>query len=455
MRKKLRTVFIPIETTSREFHYKLVLAHKLARAGCRVVVGQAGYLDKISKCFPSGVYLGKNIFKTLFPTSQVCYIRYKTMGWDVLHLDEEGGVFAGREKEWIQQLDRRLDPSVLNEHDKILCWGEFQARHYRGKSHNSKVIATGQPKFYYKDVEYRAIFDQFSVGSDYILFNMNFAAFNSLISLTDFLTSSDSHRHSKDDDYSYKRDVWLDNGANLIAILNVIKKLLEDDRFNHLHFIVRPHPAENQAIYENMFLGKKRVLVTKEGTAIEWALNSKAVVHHGCTTGVESFLAGVKVINFRESVVHSSVENLIANSVGLRINNYDELCDYLLDPKCNNGIENIDLCHSMISNFDKDLNSFEKVVDETNDSLKRHQPGYMSLFLDLVVIMQAILLLIKYVPRLLMKNKLLFYKREREKFKIFKPYIVKNKVSVVNEISKSNIQVKKIRSRYFVLEKSN
>ncbi|KQA23087.1 hypothetical protein AAY55_13035 [Vibrio metoecus] len=63
-----KSIFLPVETMSREYQYKIVLATKLANEGFRVVLGHAPHLDKIKSYFPPGAYIGKNLFKTLFPT---------------------------------------------------------------------------------------------------------------------------------------------------------------------------------------------------------------------------------------------------------------------------------------------------------------------------------------------------------------------------------------------------
>lgn len=122
LRTKKKTVFLPIETLAREYHYKLILGVMLAEKGYRVVLGQAHYLDKIYGSFSAGVYLGKNLFKTLFPANLETFKKYKKSGWSILHLDEEGGIFAGGKREWYQELNSRLDPNVLCSDDKVLCW---------------------------------------------------------------------------------------------------------------------------------------------------------------------------------------------------------------------------------------------------------------------------------------------------------------------------------------------
>jgi hypothetical protein len=65
---------------------------------------------------------------------------------------------------------------------------------------------------------------------------------------------------------------------------------------------VRPHPTENQEVYKNIAARCKRVHVTNEGNVVPWLLASKAVIHNGCTTGVEAYMMGVPAVSYRAKI---------------------------------------------------------------------------------------------------------------------------------------------------------
>ena len=44
------------------------------------------------------------------------------------------------------------------------------------------------------------------------------------------------------------------------------------------------------------------MLVTNEGNVVPWILAAKALVHNGCTTGVEAYVIGVPAISYRATV---------------------------------------------------------------------------------------------------------------------------------------------------------
>jgi surface carbohydrate biosynthesis protein len=66
--------------------------------------------------------------------------------------------------------------------------------------------------------------------------------------------------------------------------------------------VVRPHPTENPAVYREMASRCERVRVTNEGNVVPWLLATKALVHNGCTTGVEAYVMGVPAVSYRATV---------------------------------------------------------------------------------------------------------------------------------------------------------
>ena len=66
--------------------------------------------------------------------------------------------------------------------------------------------------------------------------------------------------------------------------------------------VIRPHPAENQEVYHNIAKTCKRVRVTNEGNVVPWLIAAKALIHNGCTTGVEAYALGLPAITYRASI---------------------------------------------------------------------------------------------------------------------------------------------------------
>jgi hypothetical protein len=66
--------------------------------------------------------------------------------------------------------------------------------------------------------------------------------------------------------------------------------------------VIRPHPAENQEVYHHIAKTCRRVRVTNEGNVVPWLIAAKALIHNGCTTGVEAYALGLPVISYRASI---------------------------------------------------------------------------------------------------------------------------------------------------------
>jgi hypothetical protein len=88
------------------------------------------------------------------------------------------------------------------------------------------------------------------------------------------------------------------------AIFEKFQQLISDvaGAFPKHNIVVRPHPTENQEIYRQIAAGCERVEVTNEGNVVPWLMAAKALIHNGCTTGVEAFVMGVPAISYRAAV---------------------------------------------------------------------------------------------------------------------------------------------------------
>lgn len=72
--------------------------------------------------------------------------------------------------------------------------------------------------------------------------------------------------------------------------------------FPDLKIVVRPHPTESQDVYRRIASQCKRVEVTNEGNVVPWLLATRALIHNGCTTGVEAFVLRVPAVSYRARV---------------------------------------------------------------------------------------------------------------------------------------------------------
>jgi hypothetical protein len=84
---------------------------------------------------------------------------------------------------------------------------------------------------------------------------------------------------------------------DFLRLIPVLDQALADHTI-----IIRPHPAENQEVYHRIAKQCQRVRVTNEGNVVPWLIAAKALIHNGCTTGVEAYALGLAAITYRSSI---------------------------------------------------------------------------------------------------------------------------------------------------------
>jgi hypothetical protein len=95
--------------------------------------------------------------------------------------------------------------------------------------------------------------------------------------------------------------------------------------------VIRPHPTERHDAYNEIAAQCSRVLVTNQGNVVPWILATRAVLHNGCTTGIEAFVIGVPAISYRASI-NEKYDNgfyLLPNAVSHQCFNFDQLQEKL------------------------------------------------------------------------------------------------------------------------------
>ena len=71
------------------------------------------------------------------------------------------------------------------------------------------------------------------------------------------------------------------------------------ERFPERRIIVRPHPSESPEAWRRATAGLPRVEVRYDDALLPWLLACEALIHNGCTTGVEAALLGRRPIAYR------------------------------------------------------------------------------------------------------------------------------------------------------------
>jgi surface carbohydrate biosynthesis protein len=327
-------ILLPIETINREIDFKIVLAAQLANAGHKIYIGQHDFLMSLLPKLKGGLYIGKNIFhKHSNIEDGSIYFLLKKNNFNIIYLHEEGAVYLGNEVDWKQVLNSQYNASFFDESDAICVWGEFQNEHDKSRTKNIDVVTTGHPRVDLYKQKWRSYFNEESRNikstyKEYILINGNYGVYNHGIGIQ-YIFSEKSNYQVEDAVNRMKRvSFYTYSGIQCMSMIQLTHKLAI--RFPLKNFVYRPHPSENHEYYKHVFKGVENIHVIHEGPVAPWIISAEAVIHDGCTTAIEAYIAGKPVINFKP-FYDSEADIWLPNQMGIRAKSFEEVEGIIVD----------------------------------------------------------------------------------------------------------------------------
>ena len=306
-------LLIPVENQVRELDPKLLLACIAAKHGFSSIIGSHRLIDFRIASFPRSLYLCKS-----FTVMNVKVFRIMhSLGHQIVTWDEEALVHLPAEMYY----SRRLSPLSIRYVSHLFAWGEDNAalwRQYPEMLKSVPIHVTGNPRSDMLRPELRPFYqeDAEQLRRDYgnfFLINTNFNHVNA------FYPSQNLFKPVKklgEEPQFGKaaRGMSRDFAAQLRdhkqAVFEHFKQLIPalETAFPEYNIVVRPHPTEGQEVYHKIAAGCQRVKITNEGNVVPWLLATKALIHNGCTTGVEAYVMGVPAISYRV-MVNENIDN--------------------------------------------------------------------------------------------------------------------------------------------------
>ena len=95
-----------------------------------------------------------------------------------------------------------------------------------------------------------------------------------------------------DDEHWIARELERDAKA-----LREVRQLIR--RLEGVPIVLRPHPSENAEAWRQHYAGHPTVEIVQDGDHHAWMLAARAVVHTGCTSGLEGHLLGCATVALR------------------------------------------------------------------------------------------------------------------------------------------------------------
>ena len=331
-----RLLLIPVENQVRELDPKLLLACTAAQRGFSSVIGSRRELEFRIDSYPRSIYLSKS----MTGRSLIFFRLAKKFDHEIVTWDEEALVHLPPET----YFSRRLHPEAIRQVSHLFAWGQGNVdlwRQYPQLPDSLPIHSVGNPRTdmlrpelqpFYED-EVKVLRDTYG---EFLLINTNFNHVNAFGPDMNLFQPVEKPgdiakfgRAAKGMSREYAEDLWNHKKAVFEDFQQMIPQL--EKAFPQLNIVVRPHPTEQHTVYKDIAAQCSRVHVTNQGNVVPWILATRAVLHNGCTTGIEAFVMGVPAISYRASI-SEKIDNgfyRLPNAVSDHCFDFDQLRDRL------------------------------------------------------------------------------------------------------------------------------
>lgn len=317
-------IYMQVEIAARELDSKLLLAVLAAARGHEVMLSDLSTFEFLRgrRRLVPGVFHTKSI--TPSDSKNRRHAALRDEGYAITSIDEESGLLDDRYELFAR---RRFSDSALRLVDAAFCWGPMDrailSRMFPGFS--NRFIETGSPRVDLWTRAFAEFWGKPEVMPDqpYVLVTSNFVNANNYKRYWEMLATNRDLGYG-DRDEAMEADFFgrLNEEAALVhEFQKAVRELAE--RMPHLDFVVRPHPVEDPKAWRKLLPRRDNVYVIREGPITPWVINAVAVVHNGCTTGIEATLAGTPVFVYRP--INQAYEYEYANRFGVIANTVEDL----------------------------------------------------------------------------------------------------------------------------------
>lgn len=319
------TIYWPIETKVRELDAALLMAAVAARRGWSVIIGGKTELyRRLKQNAEPGIFIDKSIQKR----SEELFTVLKRKGHRVYARCEEGLWFATP----VDYCNRKTGPGAIREVEGFLAWGQEHARAVSEvyPEHAHKVFATGNVRsdlmtpsvrgFYAADVS--RIKQEWG---DFYLLNTKFAKINFIKRgpAGGFVEAHIAKGHAPNEEQvRLTTNSVAKEKAVLPHFIEFVRRFATELPGEKL--IIRPHPAEDFALWQGLAADKPNIHVVHQGPVQPWLLASKISISSDCTTSLEAYLLDKPGINFRP-YKDDEVEWIVPTVAAYQIDSTDDL----------------------------------------------------------------------------------------------------------------------------------
>jgi surface carbohydrate biosynthesis protein len=263
------------------------------------------------------------------------------LGHEILTWDEEALVHLPAATYY----SRRLSPTAIRYNSHLFAWGEDNAdlwRQYPDLPPDMPIHVTGNPRSDMLRPDLRSYYEHEAeklkeTYGNFILVNTNFNHVNAYFPAQNLFrpvnNSGETPQFGKAA-VGMSREYAERLRDHKLKLFDAFKNMIPNlDQALHGHkIIIRPHPTENQQVYNDIAKECQNVYVTNEGNVVPWLMAAGAVVHNGCTTGVEAYMMGIPAVSYRAKVDEKIDMGFyrLPNLISHQVFDFDELQETLI-----------------------------------------------------------------------------------------------------------------------------
>ena len=285
------TVFIPVETKSRELPYKSPLSYILVELGYKVIIGRQQELRLSWFKRRNFIYIDKSAAKTKLKL----FRDIKNYGGVIGVFCEEGLLYKSK----AQYISERIYEKCFKLIDIFWCWGPKQYSDISENFDQSKLKVINSPRLAIsyknrnskinksKNKKYKILFLT-SFGRISRKLNSQKKTYLDILKERGTFNSKLGERYYKDwDDYyrNYKK-----------SFIKMINELC--NKFSNISFMIRIHPTESKDDYAKVVSKNKNLKFSKYNSLVKSIINSNYVISSYSTSALEAKLMNKNSIVF-------------------------------------------------------------------------------------------------------------------------------------------------------------
>ena len=328
-------ICLPIEILKRDLEVKIFLGLKFLKYYKKVIVGAQHELLKYikdNKKDNNFIYLEKGLNNN---DDDPTYNFLLNNNCRIASLSEEGGIF---DELWFTIFDSYASDKSIKYIDLLLNWGPMVHNRLlkeRKKINNQNSFISGHPRFDLCKKEFNN-FNKFKLKKyykskkKYILVISTFYDCNPMINnfVEDIFNKyiiwdAAGYKEFKNFQSNYALPY-----RKLVMNYFVDATLEIASKYKNINVIYRPHPSENSKTYEKLFKKIDNIIITNDGLVNEWINSSEAVIHHDCTSALQTYFNGKTPISYCP-VIDQNITQIMTIKISKIIKNKKELINLI------------------------------------------------------------------------------------------------------------------------------